>query len=88
MRNENPLETRGLYSIARSSFRIPHLDCAEVTVFLIEAARLDYGLELTEPVRCAADRVIADIEMLIERHARPPRRLPEPSDRPCRPTRS
>ncbi len=31
---------------------------AEVTVFLIEAQDLDFGLELSAPVRTAADRVI------------------------------
>lgn len=41
---------------------------SDVTVFLIEAGQLDYGLELTEPVRRAADRVAADIESIIDRY--------------------
>lgn len=37
----------------------------DITVFLIEAGHLGYGLELTEPVARAADRVVADIEAII-----------------------
>ncbi len=42
----------------------------QVTVFLIEAARLDLGCELSAPVRAAADRVAAEIVELIERYGR------------------
>lgn len=42
---------------------------SDVTVFLIEAGHLGYGLELSEPVRRAADRVIADIESIIAGYA-------------------
>ncbi|SRR5579883_1041545 len=45
---------------------------SEVTVFLIEAARLDLGCELTEPVRLAADRVAGEIELLIDRSSPEP----------------
>lgn len=38
---------------------------SDITVFLIEAGKLDYGLELTEPVQRAAERVVADIEALV-----------------------
>jgi hydrogenase maturation protease len=41
----------------------------DVTVFLIEAGHLGYGLELTEPVSRAADRVVADIEAIVRRYA-------------------
>jgi hydrogenase maturation protease len=37
-----------------------------VTVFLVEAASLDFGLELSAEVRAAADRVIADITRRME----------------------
>lgn len=41
----------------------------DITVFLIEAGQLGYGLDLTEPVRCAADRVVTDIESMVARYA-------------------
>ncbi len=41
----------------------------DVTVFLIEAAELGLGLELSEPVLRAAERVVADIQAMIECHA-------------------
>lgn len=41
----------------------------DVTVFLIEAAELGLGLELSEPVQRAADQVVDDIKAIIERHA-------------------
>jgi hydrogenase maturation protease len=40
----------------------------DVTVFLIEAAELGLGLELSEPVRHAADIVVADIQAIITQH--------------------
>lgn len=40
----------------------------DVTVFLIEATELGLGLKLSEPVRSAADRVVADIQVIIEQH--------------------
>jgi hydrogenase maturation protease len=39
---------------------------ADVTVYLIEAARLGLGCELSEPVLDAADRVAAELESLID----------------------
>jgi hydrogenase maturation protease len=42
---------------------------ADVTVFLIEAGELGLGLELSEPVRRASDRLVADIQAMIESHA-------------------
>jgi len=42
---------------------------AAVTVFLIEAAELGLGLTLSAPVLRAADRVVDDIEAMIELHA-------------------
>ena len=44
----------------------------DITVFLIEAATLDLGTQLSEPVRRAADRVVKDIGGMIERHLAPP----------------
>lgn len=41
----------------------------DVTVFLIEAASLDFGLELSPPVRAAADRLLEHIEKLMADHA-------------------
>ena len=41
----------------------------DVTVFLIEVGQLGFGLELTEPVRCAANRVVKDIESMIADYA-------------------
>ncbi|PZP55590.1 MAG: hydrogenase maturation protease [Azospira oryzae] len=41
----------------------------DVTVYLIEAARLDFGLELSEPVRLSAQKVIADLEQMIDEYA-------------------
>lgn len=41
----------------------------DVTVFLIEAAELGLGFELSAPVRHAADIVIADIQRIIKQHA-------------------
>ena len=40
----------------------------DVTVFLIEAAELGLGLELSAPVRHAADIVVADIQAIIAQH--------------------
>lgn len=40
----------------------------DVTVFLIEAAELDLGLELSESVRNAADIVVADIQDIIKQY--------------------
>lgn len=40
----------------------------DVTVFLIEAGELGFGWELSEPVRRAADKVIAQIESMIDDH--------------------
>ena len=40
----------------------------DITVFLIEVQKMDLGCELSEPVRHAADRVISDIEVMIESH--------------------
>lgn len=40
----------------------------DVTVFLIEAGVLAYGLELTAPVQRAADKVIATIEAIVNRY--------------------
>lgn len=42
---------------------------ADVTVFLIEAAELGLGFELSTAVRNAADIVIADIQHIIKQHA-------------------
>ncbi len=39
---------------------------SEVSVVLIEAASLDLGLSLSEPVRSAADSVIADLQQVID----------------------
>ncbi|MEW6353796.1 MAG: hydrogenase maturation protease [Pseudomonadota bacterium] len=41
---------------------------ADVTVYLIQAAKLDFGLELSAPVRAAADKVIASISARIYVH--------------------
>jgi len=41
----------------------------DVTVFLIEARELGLGLELTKPIAEAADRVVAEIESVIDRFA-------------------
>lgn len=38
----------------------------DVTVYLIEAQSLDFGLELSAPVRASADRLIAQIEREID----------------------
>ncbi|MFZ5559018.1 MAG: hydrogenase maturation protease [Pseudomonadota bacterium] len=45
----------------------------DVTVFLIEAASLDFGFRLSEPVRRAGDRVVTEIERIIDAYvaARP-----------------
>ncbi len=40
----------------------------DVTAFLIEAEQLGFGCELSAPVSAAADRVVAEIEAIIERH--------------------
>ena len=40
----------------------------DVTVYLIESASLDFGLELSEPVRQSADKVIADISRIIDEY--------------------
>jgi hydrogenase maturation protease len=40
----------------------------DVAVFLIEAGSLDFGLELTPPVREAVRRVAASIEAIVDRH--------------------
>ena len=40
----------------------------DITVFLIEVQKMDLGCELSEPVRHAADRVVSDIEVMIESH--------------------
>ena len=37
----------------------------DVTVFLIEAASLDYGLELSEPAMAGAENVIGRLEAII-----------------------
>jgi len=42
---------------------------AEVSVFLIEAQSLDFGLELSAPVRAAALRVGSEIQDIIDRRA-------------------
>lgn len=42
----------------------------DVSVYLIESASLDFGLELTGCVRAAADKVIADIERVINGYTR------------------
>ncbi len=42
---------------------------ADVTVYLIEAACLDLGLELSAPVQAAANRIITDLEQLINEYA-------------------
>lgn len=41
----------------------------DVTIFLIQAGELGLGLELSEPVLRASDRVVADIQAIIERDA-------------------
>lgn len=40
---------------------------SDVTVFLIEAAELGLGFDLTEPVRTAADKVFSQITAIIEK---------------------
>jgi hydrogenase maturation protease len=40
----------------------------DVTVFLIEADTLDFGRELSEPVRRSALQVLAEIQAMIESH--------------------
>lgn len=45
---------------------------ADVTVFLIEAANLDYGFCLSEPVRRASDRVVAEIKLIIDAYVAAP----------------
>jgi hydrogenase maturation protease len=42
----------------------------EVTVFLVEAGTLEFGLELSEPVRRSALRVVEDIETMIQQYSR------------------
>ncbi len=44
---------------------------ADVSVFLIEAASLDFGLELSPPVAAAVERVIEKILLRIKRHDSP-----------------
>ena len=39
---------------------------ADVTVFLVEAGELGLGWELSEPVQRAADRVVADIQAIVQ----------------------
>jgi hydrogenase maturation protease len=41
---------------------------ADVTVYLIEAASLDFGLELTAPVQVAAAKVLVMLNALIDEH--------------------
>jgi hydrogenase maturation protease len=41
----------------------------EVTVYLIEAQELGFGLELSAPVRAAADRVIGELRDVIDGYA-------------------
>jgi len=43
----------------------------DVTVFLIEAANLNYGLELSSPVKGAADFVVKRIAKMIEAYRNP-----------------
>ena len=45
---------------------------SDVTVFLIEAGQLDLGVELSDPVRQAAERVAAEIQSIIDTYARAP----------------
>ncbi len=40
----------------------------DVSVYLIESASLDFGLELSDLVRAAADKVIADIRRIIDEY--------------------
>jgi len=42
---------------------------SDVTVFLIEVGDLGFGCELTDAVRRAADRVVAEIATMIDHHA-------------------
>lgn len=42
---------------------------AEVTVFLIEAAQLGLGCGLSAAVEAAAERVVASLESIVDRHA-------------------
>ncbi len=42
---------------------------SDVTVYLIEAQSLDFGLELSTPVRAAADRLVAQIEREISNYS-------------------
>ena len=42
---------------------------ADVTVYLIESLSLEFGLELTEPVRESAQKVISDIRRTIDEYS-------------------
>jgi hydrogenase maturation protease len=41
----------------------------DITVFLIEASDLSFGLGLSDPVRHGAERLVVDIEKIINRYA-------------------
>lgn len=41
---------------------------SDVTVYLVEAQNLDFGLEMSEPVRTSADRLVAQIERVIDEY--------------------
>jgi hydrogenase maturation protease len=40
----------------------------DVTIYLIEAGSLDFGLELSDPVMASAQKVIADIQRVIDEY--------------------
>ena len=41
----------------------------DVAVYLIECASLDFGLELSEPVRASAQQVISELQHVIDTYA-------------------
>lgn len=41
---------------------------SDVTVYLVEAQNLDFGLEMSAPVRIAADKLVAQIERVIDEY--------------------
>lgn len=41
---------------------------SDVTVYLVEAQNLDFGLEMSEPVRTSADKLVAQIERVIDEY--------------------
>ena len=45
---------------------------SEVTVYLIEAASLAFGLELSAPVLASANRVVEEVQAIIGAFGRPP----------------